>query len=98
MRLYSVWQTENPIHWAGSLVFNSHVSNHFRNKICSEIHYKRSYFLNFFCFCFVFFFQGLTLGAGLIIAILSFGLVFFINKKADKLFTPSSPLDEDIDS
>ncbi|XP_067053830.1 nicastrin-like isoform X1 [Acropora muricata] len=42
--------------------------------------------------------EGVTLAAGLIIALLSFGLVFFINKRADKLFTPSVTNREDGDS
>lgn len=42
--------------------------------------------------------EGVTLAAGLIIAVLSFGLVFFINKRADKLFTPSLTNREDGDS
>ena len=42
--------------------------------------------------------KGVTLAAGLIIALLSFGLVFFINKRADKLFTPSVTNREDGDS
>ena len=34
-------------------------------------------------------FQGVTLGAGLIITFVSFVLVYFINKKADLIFTPT---------
>ena len=36
-------------------------------------------------------FQGVTLGAGLIITFVSFVLVYFINKKADLIFTPTDP-------
>ncbi|XP_068731968.1 nicastrin-like [Montipora capricornis] len=42
--------------------------------------------------------EGVTLASGLIITFLSFGLVFFINKKADQLFTPSHTLSEDVDT
>lgn len=42
--------------------------------------------------------EGATLAAGLIITVFSFGLVYLINKKANVLFTPNSPLDADVDS
>lgn len=50
-------------------------------------------FENYFASCF----QGVTLGAGLIITLVSFVLVYFINKKADLIFTPTDPLSSDLD-
>ncbi|XP_078381644.1 nicastrin-like isoform X2 [Oculina patagonica] len=41
--------------------------------------------------------EGVTLGAGLIITLVSFVLVYFINKKADLIFTPTDPLSSDLD-
>ena len=43
-------------------------------------------------------FQGVTLGAGLIITFLSFVIVYFINKKADLIFTPTDPPSSSLDS
>ncbi|PFX26799.1 Nicastrin [Stylophora pistillata] len=40
--------------------------------------------------------EGVTLGAGLTITLLSFALVYFINKKADVIFTPADPLSSDL--
>lgn len=43
-------------------------------------------------------FQGVTLGAGLTITFLSFLLVYFINKKADVIFTSTDPLSSELDN
>lgn len=43
-------------------------------------------------------FQGVTLGAGLTITLLSFLLVYFINKKADVIFTSTDPLSSELDN
>lgn len=42
--------------------------------------------------------QGVTLGAGLIITFVSFVLVYFINKKADLIFTPTDSSSSGLDS
>ncbi|CAH3146332.1 unnamed protein product [Pocillopora meandrina] len=42
--------------------------------------------------------EGVTLGAGLTITFLSFVLVYFINKKADVIFTSTDPLSSELDN
>ena len=63
-----------------------------KNCLCRPGSKSYHFTLNFACCS-----QGVTLGAGLVITFASFVLVYFINKKADLIFTPGTdPLSSDL--